>query len=57
MIHSSKSANLIKEAYALHKLTQHKCKHVIKYYGEGKHNDSQYIMVEYLEYSIEDYMA
>lgn len=31
-------------------------KHFPKYYGDSFHNNLHYMKIEYLEYSIEDYM-
>jgi hypothetical protein len=32
-------------------------KHIPKIYGDGYHNNLQYIMIEFLEYSVEEYIA
>ncbi|TNV73730.1 hypothetical protein FGO68_gene2107 [Halteria grandinella] len=46
---------IYRESYYLKKLHLAKINHTPAYYGEGIHNGQNYVILEYVEYSIEEY--
>ncbi|TNV81568.1 hypothetical protein FGO68_gene13872 [Halteria grandinella] len=57
LLPNSQQTNLSKEIFYMAKLDQQGLLHAPKYFGEGYHNKQSYIMMEYIEYSVEEYIS
>ena len=48
---------ITKESYYLRMMNDKKCDRVIGYYGDGFCSGAQYIKIEYIDMTLEDYIA